>query len=1688
MIERFGPIGGRYQPLELLGRGASGEVLRVVDRVRGGPPLALKRVPAARAAAVQGEFRRLHALRSPGIPQVDELGLDPQSGEWLFTAEPGRGVPFLTALRTAPLTRQQKAVADLLRTLALLSERSIVHRDLKPEHLLVEGGDEPRVLVVDFGLAIEGTGAAAPAGSLPYLAPELFHGVPASHSSDLYALGVILFELWSGRHPFRATTPTEWARAHLDAPVRFDDSFAAPAAMREWVARLLAKAPGERATSAVELLFDLSRVAAVPLPRTTLATLLGRIRSVPPLDPTWRESVMAGESRAGGPATWITAPTRAGRDQLMRELRMTALQGEAWPVIACFAPGPDAGSVRGTVRDQLRALLGAEPAVGDDELFLRLQRGDLPRRLVLFLEEVPECAAEDDALLRFLLRASVEIVASGAGGSVRDERVTAAWPAALERRTIEPRAITSAELLRLFPGWMGGPLSEPLARFLGAGANAEHDVSRLVELLCYAVDAGALVADFGGLHFDPARIDLAILGGDVLEVTRQRLGRVGGTRRDVLAALCVLEHDAEVDLIAALVPTLAEADLAELAATGLVQRLGTRWRCSETSVAALVRDRLTPAAARPLEVAASRFLTAHPERTDARLRQTRHAFRADVTASDAARDFGQQALALVDFQRLQEAEAAAQEVLAHSLDATARRRATLARGIVELRMNSHLQAEQILAPLADQFGADEPERGRALVEHARALSRCGRTQEALARLDLAPDDLGSRPAGAAALRAYLLHQLLRDDEAEIVCRAALAEPRAAGDSGELRLRSIHAVTLWRLGRIGEARVAFGIALHAARMGALPLQVAVVESNLARFEGDCGNLELAASIARRAIATTVAFGDRQQEAVQVTTLANILFDIGRFAECKEALQRSREIAHAMNQPHVLRHVDIIQAHVAMNEADFAAAHAALDRAKEVARSMNDEAGAWRAELVRTELLMREGKGRAARRLIDEVAKYLVATGRADEVAIAAEYRLQWATFAAGRGVVARLLESELPLPPSRRRRAFLRDARLSALHRLGRHEALAKAAAEQLDDLASSDLVALRARAAAALALAVRGDPARAPACIEQAREAYGATRAPGHMALKAEAALMLGRAARDRRLLEEAEEFARRAGHRPLEKRARALRRRLLPPDGADVDAVARLQSLERLMQVAKRITATLDGELLLKMVLDDAVDATRAARGFLILSRDGELGVRCARNLDAADIERPELSFSSSVARSVYRTGTPILLADVSTDELWCDAASISQLKLLSVLCVPIARHDHVIGAVYLDEPTRIDAFRPGDLRYVENLADFAAIALEKADLLADARTRRVELESSQAEIASLNQKLQATMFKQQDELKVAKASLELAHRMSGRVPQFEGIVAQSRAMEEVKQRIERLASSPLPVLVSGESGTGKELVARAIHARSGRLAQPFQAFNCATTQPGLIENELFGHQKGAFTGATENQPGLFERCDGGTLFLDEIAEASKELQAKLLRAVQNGEVQRLGGGETRHVDVRIVAASNRDIRSEVAAGRFREDLMYRLMVLQVHLPPLRDRREDVALLLDHFVTREAAKLRVSAPVFTPAAWRCLVGYDWPGNVREVENVVQRLLVLHRDAPEIGIDALRAELPSAVSDVPVTHFELREFLDSQERTCIEEALARCGGNRQRAAKELGISERNLYQRLQRWRTAATDR
>jgi two-component system response regulator AtoC len=309
----------------------------------------------------------------------------------------------------------------------------------------------------------------------------------------------------------------------------------------------------------------------------------------------------------------------------------------------------------------------------------------------------------------------------------------------------------------------------------------------------------------------------------------------------------------------------------------------------------------------------------------------------------------------------------------------------------------------------------------------------------------------------------------------------------------------------------------------------------------------------------------------------------------------------------------------------------------------------------------------------------------------------------------------------------------------------------------------------------------------------------------------------------------------------------------------------------------------------------------------------------------------------------------------------------------------------------------------------------------------------------------------------------------------------QFESILAKSKEMQEIFRTIAKIADFKTTVLITGESGTGKELVARAIHARSSRKDKPFVAVNCGAIPENLLESELFGHRKGAFTDASSDRRGLFEEASGGTLFLDEIGELPNNLQVKLLRVVQEEHIRRLGDTKDVKVDVRIITATHRDLTADVKVGRFREDLFYRINVLLIHIPPMRNRREDVNLLIDHFVVRNNARLSTTIRGISTEARKLLLEYGWPGNVRELENTIERAMVL-AESEVLQVSDLPERIRDALDPVQVHlasgELSIKRTAAAIEQILIRRALQKTKGNRTRAAELLEISHRALLYKI----------
>ena len=519
-----------------------------------------------------------------------------------------------------------------------------------------------------------------------------------------------------------------------------------------------------------------------------------------------------------------------------------------------------------------------------------------------------------------------------------------------------------------------------------------------------------------------------------------------------------------------------------------------------------------------------------------------------------------------------------------------------------------------------------------------------------------------------------------------------------------------------------------------------------------------------------------------------------------------------------------------------------------------------------------------------------------------------------------------------------------------------------------------------------------------------------------------------------------------------------------------------------RLLAVTKQLASERDIEKLLRFIMDSAVVLCGAERGFLVLvapeAPEG-LSVRVARNIDQENIRRTRLKISMGIARRVITEQESVLTIDAMEDERYREQVSVHDLKLRSVLCLPMVVRGESVGAIYLDNRFRRSVFTNDDVEQMQAFADQAALALDNAQLLQQMEQTRAEPVESQRQILSLNEQLQEQLAAQTLELQTTQRVLMEQQRQLGVKHQYSNIIGSSDAMRAVFRIIDRLLDNAVPVLIEGESGTGKELVARAIHFNGSRRDEPFVAVNCAAIPTNLIESELFGHVRGAFTGATADRQGLFETADKGTLLLDELGELPLEMQVKLLRVLQSGEVQKVGSSHSRSVDVRIIAATNRRLKDEIEQGRFREDLYYRLAVIPITLPALRDRRDDIPLLAAHFMTQHTAQGIGEAKEIEAKAFKRLMRYDWPGNIRQLEMVLKNA-ALFCDGHELSIGDFSAfpEIMNAGVATSKEHSLSGLSLAEIEKAAIRQALKDTKGNKKRAAEQLGIDRRTLYNKL----------
>jgi len=487
-----------------------------------------------------------------------------------------------------------------------------------------------------------------------------------------------------------------------------------------------------------------------------------------------------------------------------------------------------------------------------------------------------------------------------------------------------------------------------------------------------------------------------------------------------------------------------------------------------------------------------------------------------------------------------------------------------------------------------------------------------------------------------------------------------------------------------------------------------------------------------------------------------------------------------------------------------------------------------------------------------------------------------------------------------------------------------------------------------------------------------------------------------------------------------------------------DISNKSEIEGLRRLQRFSSNLMQKESPDALIEELMDAVVDLTGASKGFLVLFEDDKPTIRVARNIHRENMDATVSELSDSIMARIVETKKAIIVSDAQSDEIFSTAESVISLRLSSVMCVPLMERGRLFGLIYLGNDSVTGLFEASTLETLKVFAAQASMLVQNSLLLSDLRLRNLNL------------------------------SKELEQQ------RFGDIVGSSFAMKEVFKNVAKVAGAEVSVLIGGETGTGKELIAHEMHRRSPRVDGPFITVNCGAIPENLMESEFFGYVKGAFTGAHATRIGKFQAADKGTIFLDEIGEMPLSLQVKILRVLQERQVVKVGSTKSEIIDIRVLAATNRNLEEEIKAGRFREDLFYRINVVHIDLPPLRDRADDVVLLAKYLIRKYVNEFNTKVKGFTPNAIIAMKKHNWPGNVRELENRLKKAVILCEGSMigpkdiDLDEDALPRYLP------------LMDAKEQFQKKYILEALDRNNGNRTKTANDLDVDPRTIFRYLEK--------
>ncbi|MBW2461771.1 MAG: sigma 54-interacting transcriptional regulator [Deltaproteobacteria bacterium] len=1692
----------RYRILKPLGRGAAGGVFLVEDRLNPGRPIALKRIHARAGDLLRRSFERefavLSTLSSPGVGRVFDFGIAPQQSEGRRDPddEGDAGGPFFTRSyvdgedldgAAAKLSEEERLdiLVQLVRVVAPLHRMGIVHGDLKPGNIIVDRDGRPHV--IDFGLAGLTTDRtrARGAGTPAYMAPELLRGETSKVASDIYALGAIFWTVFAEAPPFAE-------RGERGLAARFEGQLPGipegVSALCRSVLSVALKAlqadPLERLSTAEELLAALSEHVDLPPAQ--------RRGFVPP-EPRGHENVLlqldariaARTEGQGADQSMILlhAPVGFGKSTLLRELKWRA-QVRGCTVITIDGSRRHADGPVRALLEQLRIVLGGLPesdaaaaaVEGVDEERVSAAFAALAQRgpAVVFVDDLDRAEAVVGRMLRHAMHAE---------GASRLALVASA-----EDSLADPVKEAGARYVAKVPALSKEDVTALVTACLGAGdptvakalIDRTHGVpGAVVDALSSLADRSdaITVADVRGLPVGEA--------GEA--VARARLSLVDEAGRVVLEALAVSGVSLP-DEVLARATGASESTLAAIEAAALAVR-GLEGLCiDDSALAAVLLDALTDGERTARGAALFALADELPLPTRARLA---------VAGGDetAQRDLAEPAAkALADAGAI----AAAHQLLSHVaplVEGHGAHRIALDLSRLAHLLGRYADAAAAAKAILSDGDAEPRTRAEAAIAAGRAHISAGEFDRALESLGRVP---GAAPADlrAAAHRERAKAHLRRGDY-DLVLEVADAGLSLAGTEDPVRvelLTSAGMAASYR-GDRDAARARYAEALSLARAIGSRRDEANVMTFMAIDRHRAGDLHAAKQLYEDSLGIARALGDVGSMATFSLNLGAVAYDLGLPARAAERYEAAARLARraGKSSTEVMARTNLAQFHLyiglyerarvgadsALHDAEEAGMKPAAAQAMALLGDITSRTGDVETALVRYDDAIARYRSlghqrEVAETLLDSAEALLDRSSPTDTSAAVSrladartlveedeltefEPRLRL-LLARGRGDTGDVdgAVADLEALLLRVREVANKELEWSTLSALGFLNAMRGAdfVARRQDQEAMEVLESIATKLPRDLREAFWHDPRRREA---RRRAAAGATTGPGAHPI---------------------------TGHGGT--------------DGT-FPGVAMEARTARLLELLKRLASEHDVDRLLERITDSAVELAGAERGFVLLvGTDGHLEARTVRDRRAADSD-PHVAFSQSIAEAVLIDGEPIITIDARDDNRLSEYMSVHKLMLKSVACLPIRGRTGTSGVLYLEHRMRRGRFDEADLDLLFAFADQAAIAIENARMIREIESKSEALAEANQELARAKAEIERVLIARTAELEVAKREVESARAELQGSYERHGIVGASDAMRRVFAVVDRVREASISVVIRGESGTGKELVARAIHYGGSRSKNPFVPVNCAAIPEALLESELFGHVKGAFTGADRDRKGVLSQANGGTLFLDEVWDMPPKMQVDLLRVLQEQRVRPVGGDEDEEVDLRVIAASNKHLKDLVAKGEFREDLFYRLNVVEICLPALRERPSDVPLLAEHFLSKFAKRDGVAPKRISREALVRLAEHPLPGNVRQLEHVLLNAWVLIEgdliDAKDLALDddvgavdmvarnrgRVAATAAAEHAEAPRPPPQSYDDFQKGEKQRILEALEGHNWNRVQAAKALGIPRRTFYRRLKQY-------